>query len=75
MKPATPQPVYPEDADQRRAKAPVICYPAETLPAPDLALYQTARKGAAKVSKVLVPPREAACFHVPAGSFFRVSCK
>ncbi len=64
----------PEDADKRRAVRPVICYPVEALPVPDLALYQAARLGAVKVSEVLVPPREAACFHVAAGSFFRISC-
>jgi uncharacterized protein YcgI (DUF1989 family) len=64
----------PDDADKRRAVKPVICYPAEGLPVPDIALYQAARHGAVKVSEVLVPPREAACFHVPAGSFFRISC-
>ncbi len=64
----------PDDADKRRAVKPVICYPAEGLPVPDMALYQAARVGAAKVSEVLVPPREAACFHVTAGSFFRISC-
>jgi len=64
----------PDDADKRRAVKPVICYPAEGLPVPDMALYQAARPGAAKVSEVLVPPREAACFRVPAGSFFRISC-
>ncbi len=41
---------------------------------PDLALYQAARLGAVKVCEVLVLPRDAACFHVPAGSFFRISC-
>jgi len=64
----------PADAEARRAINPVICYPSETLPAPNLALYHTARQGAVKVSEVLVPAREAACFHVPAGSFFRISC-
>ncbi len=64
----------PEDAEKRCAVRPVICYPVEALPVPDLALYQAARPGAAKVSETLIPPREAACFHVPAGSFFRISC-
>lgn len=67
--PTTP----PEDAEQRRAIAPVICYPTETLPAPDLALYRAARRTARKVGEVLVPPRDAATFTVPAGSFFRIS--
>lgn len=64
----------PNDANARRAVEPVICYPVETLPTPDLALYQAARKDAQKVSQVLASPREAACFRVSAGQFFRISC-
>lgn len=63
----------PADADARRSIRPVICYPTETLPQPDLALYRSARKDAAKTAEVLVPPREASCFTVPAGHFFRIS--
>ena len=63
----------PPDADARRAIRPVICYPNETLPAPDLALYARARAGARKTGEVLVPPRDARCFEVPAGHFFRIS--
>lgn len=63
----------PTDAAARRAVAPVICYPNETLPKPDLALYHRARDQANKVSEVLVPPRDARCFHAPAGYFFRIS--
>src|SRR6056297_1856496 len=63
----------PSDAATRRAVKPVICYPNETLPAPDLELYAQARKGAVKLGEVLVPPRDAACFRVKAGQFFRIS--
>ena len=63
----------PTDADARRAIAPVICYPNDTLPTPDLALYRTARDASAKTGEVLVPARDAKCFRVPAGSFFRIS--
>lgn len=63
----------PDDADARRAIAPVICYPPETLPQPDLALYARARAGATKVAEVVAAPREAACFEVAAGQFFRIS--
>jgi hypothetical protein len=66
-------PPAPEDADARRAVAPVICYPNETLPAPDLALYAAARAGAVKVSEQRIAPRDAACFRVDAGQFFRIS--
>lgn len=63
----------PFDAEARRAIKPVICYPPETLPHPAMALYEAARAGMQKVSETTVPPREAACFEVPAGSFFRIS--
>jgi uncharacterized protein len=64
----------PADASIRRAIEPVICYPVETLPRADMALYATAREGIEKVGEVIVPPREARTFHAPAGSFFRITC-
>ncbi len=63
----------PDDAEARRAVKPVICYPNHSLPQPDMALYKSARSSARKSEDVLVPPRDAACFHVPAGRFFRIS--
>jgi len=63
----------PADAAARRAVEPVICYPNETLPVPDLPLYRAARTGARKVSQIRVPPREAATFRVSAGQVFRIS--
>lgn len=63
----------PVDADARRAVEPVICYPNETLPVPDIALYAAARKTAEKIDEVLVAPRDAACFKASAGQFFRIS--
>ncbi|WP_288943091.1 DUF1989 domain-containing protein [uncultured Roseovarius sp.] len=63
----------PTDAAARRAVKPVICYPNDTLPAPDMALYASARQTARKVGEVQVAPRDAACFRVAAGQFFRIS--
>lgn len=63
----------PVDAQDRRAVAPVICYPNETLPVPDMALYHDARSGAQKIDQVIVPARDARCFAVPAGHFFRIT--
>lgn len=63
----------PSDAAARRAVAPVICYPNETLPDPDLASLDTARKTARKSGECVVPAREGRCFHVPAGHFFRIA--
>lgn len=63
----------PEDADVRRAVAPVICYPTGTLPGPVLFLYRAARFTATKTDEVLIPAREARCFTVPAGHFFCIT--
>jgi hypothetical protein len=57
----------------RRAITPVICYPVETLPQPDLDSYGGFRAQAVKTGEVLVPPRDAGTFRVPAGGFFRIS--
>ncbi|WP_153770157.1 DUF1989 domain-containing protein [Labrenzia sp. CE80] len=63
----------PQDAATRRAVKPVICYPPETLPEPDLGLYAAARETAEKIDEVLVAPREAASIKVPAGHFLKMS--
>ena len=62
----------PEDAAARRAVKPVICYPNDSLPSVDLALYGKASEGAIKIGEVIVPPREAAAIEVPAGHFLRI---
>jgi uncharacterized protein YcgI (DUF1989 family) len=65
--------VPPADAEARRRVPPVICYPDDTLPKPDLVLYAAVRESATKSGEVTVPPREARCFTVPAGHFFRIT--
>ena len=72
MKPERGEAPEPADAEARRKVAPVICYPIESLPRPDLAAYRAAREGWSKVGEVVVPPRDARCFDVPAGHFFRI---
>ena len=64
----------PPDADARRLAPPITVYEVDRLPAYDRAFYDTARTGMATVDEVLVPPREARAFDVPAGHFFRVIC-
>lgn len=64
----------PADADARRAVAPVICYPVDTLPRPDMDRYAAAREGMAQYGAVIVLPREARTFRAPAGGFFRIRC-
>lgn len=67
-----PLPPAPPDAAARRAIRPVVCYPVGSLPPPDLAALGAARQGWTRIAEVLVPPREARCFEVPAGHFFRI---
>jgi len=62
----------PPDAAARRAIKPVICYPPETLPKPDMALYTMARAVAETRAETIAPPRDAASIRVPAGSFLRI---
>lgn len=63
----------PADAEARRAIKPVICYPTDTLPQPDMAVFEAARIRAEVVETVTAPPRDAASFTVPAGHFFRIT--
>ena len=73
MKPEaiTPAPV---DAAQRRQVRPVVCYPTESLPRPDIQAYQAVRDDMQLIERLTIPPREAACWSVPAGHFFRIVC-
>ena len=73
MKPDHPAHPAPADAPARQAVPPVICYPVGGLPAPNLSACLAARAGWQKLSELRVPPREARCFAVPAGSFFRIT--
>lgn len=63
----------PIDAAARRAVAPVICYPNETLPRLSRADVLRAKSGWRKVGEVMAPPREACHFTVSAGQAFRIS--
>ena len=71
MKPA-PMHAPPGDADARRSVKPVVCYPIDTLPLPDMDLYDTARQTMQSTEQVIVPPRDARIFRVSAGHFFRI---
>ena len=64
--------IEPKDAAVLRAVKPVICYPVETLPVPDVSLYEEARKTLIKIDEAIAAPRDAATFIVPAGHFFRI---
>jgi len=62
----------PVDANERRAKKPVICYAPSALPPNQIDLLQSIRGSLTLDDEVIVPPREAECFEVPAGHFFRI---
>lgn len=64
----------PSDATARKAVAPVICYPVETLARPNLASYQALRQNLKLVDTVTIAPRDAATWSVPAGHFCRIVC-
>src|SRR5262249_50832327 len=64
----------PRDAALRKAARPVACYPTESLPRPDLAAYRALRDRLELTETIVVPPREAATWTVPAGHFFRLVC-
>ena len=69
---ASPETPPPSDAKARRAAAPVRVYTGEGFPKFDAEFYRKARFGAQKIAEAIVPPREARCFHAPAGYFFRI---
>jgi uncharacterized protein YcgI (DUF1989 family) len=64
--------IPPPDAAARRAVKPVVVYAVERLPHFDAALYERARASMTKIDEVTVPPRDARCFKVPCGHFFRI---
>ncbi len=63
----------PPDAAARRAVRPLICYPTDSLPQPDLDGYRGAVSNYDKLDEVIVDPREAATFRVKAGGMFRIT--
>ncbi|MFT5260588.1 MAG: hypothetical protein ACI9J2_002649 [Saprospiraceae bacterium] len=64
--------ITPADAANRKSVEPLVCYSVDDLPAFDAEFYHAARNDMEKVSQVIVPPRDAATFEVPAGHLFRI---
>ena len=62
----------PADGDERKLNSPVICYPNDTLKIPYWDNYQKAREELTKVDEIIIPPRDAKCFEIKAGYFFRI---
>jgi hypothetical protein len=74
MKPGAPEHPEPADAAARRAARPVIAYPADNLPPPDLPALRARAARLSERRQLTVPPREALCAEVPAGALFRIRC-
>ncbi|MBF9028979.1 DUF1989 domain-containing protein [Rhodobacterales bacterium HKCCE3408] len=66
-------PAAPPDAEARREVRPVICYPTDTLPAPDPDHLAVATRDLVKRAGLTVPPREGRAFRVAAGQTFRIT--
>ncbi len=62
----------PEDSRERRAIKPVVCYPTDSLVPAEMERLLAGRQQLEKIGQVTVPPRDARCFEVPAGHFFRI---
>jgi len=73
MKPIPEFPA-PADAGVRKAIQPVVCYPIDTLPTHDKPFYDRARERMTLIDTLMVQPRDASTFKVPAGHFFRIIC-
>ncbi len=65
--------IEPADANERRASKPLVCYSVDGLPPYPKEQYAQARQELEKIDEVLVQPRDAETFVVPAGHFFRIS--
>jgi uncharacterized protein YcgI (DUF1989 family) len=63
----------PADAAERRAIEPVTVYTLDKLPPFDQGFYEGVRNGMMLVEELIVPPREARAFEVPAGHLFRIA--
>jgi uncharacterized protein len=67
-----PQTAAPTDAAARKSAHPLVCYPVDTLPPRPMQIFKSARQDLTKINEVIAQPREAVCFRVPRGHFFRI---
>ncbi|MFP6776564.1 MAG: DUF1989 domain-containing protein [PS1 clade bacterium] len=68
----TRQSKKPKNVQSYRNVRPVIVYPDTTLPNNKVNHYQLIRKDMEMVMELVIPPRDARTFIVPAGHFFRI---
>ncbi|MFK7862484.1 MAG: urea carboxylase-associated family protein [Granulosicoccus sp.] len=63
----------PDDASQRRSAPAIVCYDVASVPSRSVDDINSWRDHLEVVDTVIVKPRDAACFEVPAGYGFRIS--
>ncbi len=64
----------PTDSSKRKNVKKVICYPKKNLNNSNFLIYKKARKYLKVVNEIIIPPRDAKCFKVKEGQFFRIEC-
>ncbi|MBX2868265.1 MAG: DUF1989 domain-containing protein [Acidiferrobacterales bacterium] len=62
----------PDDASERRHISPLVCYQVDQLPPYNATFFERAKTNMRKIDEVMVAPRDASTFRVPAGFFFRI---
>lgn len=62
----------PKNARSLRSLRKETVYSVAQIPSADMDFYGRVRSGAEKVSELIIPPREAGAFVVPAGHLFRI---
>ena len=63
---------YSSELKKRNKIKPVICYPNNSIKINLWENYQKARLELKKIDEIIIPPREAKCFYVNGGNFFRI---
>lgn len=66
------KPSEPIDADARRSAPIVVCYDVASVPSRSVSDVELWQEHLSVVDTILVNPRDAACFEVPAGHGFRI---
>ena len=64
----------PKNSLKRKNVKPVICYPNKNLNNSNFSIYKKARKYLKVINQIIIPPRDAKCFKVKEGQFFRIEC-
>ena len=62
----------PVDVIDRIKAKPIVCYPIEDLKENNLSILHSVRKNLKSIGEIIIPPRDAKCFEVKKGQFFRI---